>query len=1581
MARVIVKRTLKIVAWVVLSLCLLVCAVAALIYSSWSQELLRQYVVAQMSEGPMRVNIDRIDLSFPLDLEAEGLDVELDGVMAVEAGAVRTDVELLPLLRGEVRIGEVELSDARLTMGRRDTAMYLSVDARMLSVRRASVGLRDMNVDIDEATLDGAHVAMILNPDTTTVAEADTTAAEPSTMKIGLKRVALNDFACEMRMLPIIDSLGVNIPAGELLGGIIDMSTQSINLSEVRGDSVGICYLAPDSATVASIAVVEKQDDAASAPWTIEIDTLDFENSHALYSTRGVEPIEGLDFAYIDIAELDLKITEFYNQSSTLRVPLQLSGKERSGVDIALSGIMNIDEVGMSFDDFSLSTPNATRLDFSGKMGMGDMAEDATLPLGLDLKGEVATADVELMFPVYKPYLAGFPANSRLRANIDVSGTTGRTEVNQLRLALNENVKFELGGTVRNVFNPDRLACNIDLSGNMAELNTLKDAILDSITAGSINLPRTEFRGQFVMDVDTIDGYLIARTEQGDISLDAAMKRRHDKYEISFATDSFPVDAFMPLLGIGEISTKIDAKGYGFDVFSEKTQLDADINVARAVYKGYTYRNIDGYVKIRDGEANVSLTSPNKDARFTFNAGGNLDGNSYEWAGMLGDVHFDLKNLGLSDEEATATANIEFGANLDKTLREISTHISLANASYTDQLGTTKIENIVADFEANDHSTGLTLENHDMRAKLHSYASLDTILVQVAEVDSVIAEQIAARTIDVESLQAALPHFTFDLKAGRNNMLNKILEAGQMRFKELRVSASNEGNFDFDAAVEEFEMNDMRLDTLKLNMSQYGSILRMRGGMDNRPGTLDNYAHVDIDGYLAYNQLGIDLRQRNISGVEGYRMGVQGELAYSAATLSLAQDNLTISYAPWTINPDNYLRWDIDSEQLSANIHLEGHGSKFDLYTVDDEEKWLMKGLIVELSDIEIADWANINPFSPPMKGLLSADFHLNNDNNWFVGSGSVELEDFFYDRRRVGTISSDISVKSSHKGGMSANVDVSFDNAKAITMSGAINDSTAGSPLAMNMSMIHFPLAVVNPFLPKGVANLRGALKGEVAIKGTAKAPAINGWVRLDSTEVKADMLGAAYAISPVDIPIENNVVKFNQFAISGTNNEPLLINGVVDLQSLTSPKIDLSLVADNFQICNTSRAGKHAQVYGKGYLSTNTTIKGNTDFMMVKSTLTVLPGTNISYIMADGGSAIANQANNEMVKFVNFNDTTAVDKEIEHENPMAMLVEATLKVSKGSTITVDLSPDGSSRARLQSEGALNFKMMPFGEPTMIGRLDIHGGYVRYLVPIIGQKTFNFTDRSYVAFNGDLFDPIIDIHTTDPVKSNIAIEGQGSRIVEFDVSLDITGSLSKMDITFDVSTDGDMTVANELQSMTPEQRATEAMNLLLYGTYSGNSASSQNGNISNTALSSFISSKLNSWAANNISGVDFNFGIENYDRTSTDGTTRATTHYSYEVSKTLFNDRFKIVVGGSYSTDMSKEAEISQSLIKDVSLEYVLNSSQTMTLKLFRHTGYESILEGEITKTGVGFVYKRKLANLRNMFRFGRKRKNDASK
>ena len=405
----------------------------------------------------------------------------------------------------------------------------------------------------------------------------------------------------------------------------------------------------------------------------------------------------------------------------------------------------------------------------------------------------------------------------------------------------------------------------------------------------------------------------------------------------------------------------------------------------------------------------------------------------------------------------------------------------------------------------------------------------------------------------------------------------------------------------------------------------------------------------------------------------------------------------------------------------------------------------------------------------------------------------------------------------------------------------------------------------------------------------------------------------------------------------------------------------------ASNIQIVNSQKA-RGADVYGKAYLDVNASVKGNMNFLRVNADLRVLPQTNVTYILSETTETLSAQSSEDMVHFIQFNDTTnMVMADSLVAKTMTLDLEAALHLEHGSTINVDLSANGSNKVHIQPEGDVVFTMSELNGDRMIGRININNGFVRYTPPFMSEKQFEFQEGSYISFNGDMMNPILNIHAVDVMKANVTQDGQNSRLVNFDVILSVTNSLDNMDVAFDLATNDDITVQNELASMSAEQRANQAMNMLLYNVYTG-AGTKGNANLSGNQLYSFLTSKLNSWAANNIRGVDISFGIDQYDKTYS-GSTSTTTSYSYRVSKSFFNDRFKIVVGGNYSTDADADENFSQNLINDISFEYLLNQSGSMYIKIFRHTGYESILEGEITQTGVGFVLKKKLNTLWELF------------
>lgn len=1571
-----IGRFFKTIVWTVMAVVLLFAAVVVLLYSPWSQDEIRRGVVGIMNRSGIEMSLEDFSLKFPFDVDLAGLSLKTPDGMDVKASRLEASVNPLGLLKGAVDINSVLLKDGKFTIGAPDSAMYMTVAGREIELEDASVGLGDMTINVSDGAIRGGRLSLMLNPDTTAVDTAST--AAPTDLKILLRRMELDDFTYSMRMLPVIDSLGATIPRGVIDNADINLLDQKINIGGFVGEGLDAAYIAPDSATIAATPIVAPAPvDTSAMPWTIEIDTIGFDHSKALYTTRGVKPLPGLDFSYIEADDLALGISHFYNRETTVKVPMTVRTTERCGVTIDATGVLNINEEGIGIDGFKVATPNGTDLDFTAFLGTGDMTTDPTVPLRLDLNGGVAFADARQMFPAFAPYFATIPATAQLHADADIKGTAGDLDISRLMVSVYGIARFEADGRVLNAFDPERIGGNIALDGSLIDLNRFKPLLFDKETAKEFNFPVTTFSGDVEMRSGNIAGNLTAHTHEGTLTFDGKWNSHREDYTADLSLNRFPINSFMPLLGVGEISATLEADGHGYNPFVDTMRLDADLKVSQAQYGGYDYSGIEAYAKINDGNASVSIHSSNPNAEFDIKADGNLSGTTYDWTMSVSGDNINLYALGFSAQPASVETHIVGSASITPETRIVQARVKVESFDYTDEIATTTIKNVVANLNANDSVTNISVYNRDLYAFLSADAPLDTVIGRFSGIGPIIDSEISDKTINVERIQEALPPFSLDISAGTNNILTDILSESRTTFKSLDITASNHGSLSLEARMLDLLNPTMRFDTITFDLSQYGNRLAFGGHIENRPGTFDEWAHVSLDGYLADNTLGFRVSQQNIQGKEGYNLGADIALNDSTVTLSFEPTDPTIGYMPWSINEGNFISYSFKHKHIDANLKMHSAVSSLEIYThhVEGQDEDHQEELTVALSDIRLSDWIKLNPFAPAIDGTLSADISLSMEDGDINGTGGLTLADFTYGKQRVGTIGSTINVMTNATGLIRANVDVSVDGERAVALSGALNDSVTGSPLSMDLALIHFPLSTVNPFLPAGVAKLSGSLNGQMDVKGKGSSPRLEGWLQFDSTAVAVDMIATSYKFNNVKIPVNENIVKFNNFAISGVNENPLTINGTVNLNDIANPGINLKLSAHNMQICNSNRLAKGADIYGKGFVTLNSTVKGNMEFLAIDASLTVNSGTNITYVIPDGVSTLENQANTDMVKFVNFADTAAVklaDRLTTEET--AMMIEAILTIQSGSTINVDLSSNGRDRVSVQPEGTLNFSLPPFGSPRLTGRMNIPKGFARYTPPVLSEKYFTFDPSSYIAFNGDVMNPTLNIKAIDVIKANVTQAGQNSRLVNFDVALSVTGTLDHMDVGFDLSTEDDMTVANELQSMSKEQRANQAMNMLLYGIYSG-AGTTGNGNLSNNAVYSFLASQLNNWAASNIKGVDLTFGIDQYDRTM-NGATSTTTSYSYQVSKSLFNDRFKIVVGGNYSTDANAEENFSQNLIKDISFDYYLNAAQTMYVRIFRHTGYESILEGEVTRTGVGFVYKRKMASLKNFFPRRRKKR-----
>lgn len=1560
--------------WVIISVLALVIIAVAALYIPPVQTWIKDIALREVNKSTgMNISAAKFRLRFPLSVTlGDVCIVEATGDTMLTVGALDIDVKLLPLLKGDIDINGANVSDAYYALGTPDSAMMLRARVSDFSLDAGSMNLLSGNIDINRAALDGADVTVAFNDSVASPQDTSTTASSP--LRISATDISLKNVRYRMAMLPVIDSLDAVIPEASLKHALVDMGARTIRAESLAVDSVSALYLTPSAEWLASYQPKENADTAealssAGDMWRINADKIYLTASSAIYAMRGADPLPGLDMNYLSVSGVVINVDSFYNCGSAITVPLKrIKATERCGLSLDAHGLFAMDSTLMRADSFDIST-TFSRFTLNAAMGMGDLTKNDNLPLRLKAAGNLALADIQLAMPSLAPLLKDLPRRGDIALAADIDGTTGSLSVNNISANLPGFASFKADGNIGHPFDFDRMTGRVTFDGKFSNLNTVKPTLLEARMAKQVNIPPMVLSGTVNYNPGIIAGNANLMAAGGKMALKAGWKQKAEGYNATLNLDGFPVDAFMPSLGVGAVTAVVDIDGHGYDPANPRTAVQAKLDILHTEYMKKVYSDISAEIQYADNHATGSLSSDNPEAEIDIDFTADITKTGYTW-NIDGNVHYiDLMAMQLSPTPNHGSFALKSTGNMSADAKNIMADATVTSLDWELEGKKLFVPEAALTFSA-DSAVAASLTSGDLNMRAAAMCSLDTLLSRISATTVALDSAITRKNADITALQKVMPPLDIRINAGRSNVLADYLAADGIGFSNANASFRNDSLLSLTTGVTGFTTGSTRLDTISFGAVQHGKFLAFKGALNNRPGTMDDFAHVNLTGFLANDKIGLLLTQRNIAGERGFLLGLNATLEDSVATVKFVPYTPTIGYKKWELNHDNYISYNFLTRHIDANLAMNSGKSFIKIYTEHvDNLPENQEDLIVQLSDIHLQDWLSISPFAPPVKGDLGADMRIHWDEGQLTGKGTVSLADLFYGRDRVGSFDVGVDVATNAAGVLRADASLLVDSIKVITARGSLNDSTAAEPFMLDFSMIHFPLRIVNPFLPKEYARLSGMLNGKMDITGSLAKPVFNGYLDFDSTEVNVGMLGQTFKFSEDKIPVDSSVVHFNGFTITGANANPLKVDGTVDLRSLTDMKLNLAMNARNMQIVNSSRPRK-ADVYGKAFIDLNAKVRGDMSFLDIDANLKLLSGTNVTYILGDAESALTSQSTGDMVKFVQFSDTAAVAvADSLTSTGMAMNLEAELTIQQGTTINVDLSTDGKNKVSVAGQGTLDYSLNPFNDGRLTGRFNINSGYVRYTPPMMSEKLFNFQEGSFISFNGNMLNPILNVHAVDRLKANVTQSGQNSRLITFNVGLSVTGTLANMNVAFDLSTNDDITVQNELSSMSPDQRANQAMNLLLYNVYSG-PGTKANTNLSGNPLYSFLTSQLNSWAANNIRGVDLSFGIDQYDKT-VNGSTSQTTSYSYRVSKTLFNDRFKIIVGGNYSTDANADENFSQNLINDIAFEYMLNRSGSMYVRIFRHTGYESILEGEVTQTGVGFVLRRKINSLRDLFRW----------
>lgn len=1478
----------------------------------------------------MQIGIERIRLSFPLNLTVRGVEVlttPADTLLTLKSLTV--NVRALPLLKKEVLVDAIDLEGVKVNTGTFIEGMEIKGVLGRLYAKADRINLSKEKVTLNTIDLSDTVITLLLN-DTTT--KADTTSAAVNWI-LSLQKINLDRVAFAMQMPADSLRLSTYIDKASLKDGIVDLgaSHYGADLFTLTGSTLG-------------------------------------------YDADYQDPVAGFDPSHIALSNVTISLDSLFYGGRDIKARIrELSAEDRSGLTISsLTGSLHSDSTNINVPQLLLKTPSSeVRLLAMVPWSSFDADPEGNMRVLLTAsvgKEDVMTFAGELPVDFQKAY-----PQKPLSLTAGVEGNLSSMLLRQLKGELPGTFRMDVSGTMKSLTDSIRRSGKLNLKAETGNLEFLL-SMLPAAERHRYNIPSgMTLTGEAALKNNEYQADLLLREDKGKVLLTASFDPGKEAYKADLKVDSLEPVHFMPLDSLYYLTASIQAEGKGFDPFKSSSWAKLDGKLTDIRYGNYNVSDVtmDGSLEKNFLKFDLLSKYPLAEMDLTLNA--TLLKKEIQ-AMVIADVtNLDLYGMHLMNDSLATSFQLFAEAETDMG-KNNRVDVTLGNWELITTTGTYKPKTLTLHAQSTKDTTRVSFHAGDLGIVLTGNSDLETMTGKFNKISEGLNKQLEKDSmINIPAFKPLLPDMHLAVSAGKDNPIYNILQQANISFNNLSLEAftSPEEGFRLDAGVYSLMQDTTRIDTISFAIRQDSLGLLYDAGVVKTKFRQQAPFTAGVKGKIRNTFADAEVLYTDGKGDTGILLGLRADKVEEGINLHLFPDNPILAFRPFKLNPDNYILYK-NEKDIAANVRLSGdENASLWIHSLPEKDK--MEELHLELSQINLDVISKAFTEIPAMQGILSADMQYAPSDSSFLVVVDANIDNLIYEGGRVGELM--FSTVYLPLADNKHQVDMHFFRDQNEVMSAtALYKMGKEDHLDGTLDVTHLPLDMVNPFIPDNMASLNGVLEGNMTIKGSSKAPEVNGYIEMDSTSMFVTAVGTSFRVDDKQIVVKDNKILFDEYHIHAAGKNPFVIDGTVDFRNPSRMMADLKLTADHMQLLDVKR-NKESMVYGKLLVNLASTVKGPLDALMMRGSLQLLGGTNVTYVMKDSPLTVQDRLS-DLVTFTSFEDTLVNRRRQEAPLPLGGLdMLLTIRIDQSVRLNADITPDRSSKVELEGGGDLSFQYTPQGDMILNGRYTLSGGIVKYALPIIPLKEFNIQDGSYVQWSGDPMDPYLDLTATERIRTNVTQDGSGSRMVNFDVGIALKQQLENLGLQFVLTAPEDQSMQTSLNSMGEDERTKLAVGMIITGMYLANSSGGKQNLNMGAALNSFLNSEISNIAGSALKTVDISFGMDSYDENG-DGTGGQRTDYNFSFAKRFWNDRIRIVLGGRISTgENASNSNQTQAFIDNVSIEYRLDASGTRYVKLFHDKNYESLLEGEITETGVGIVLRRKMLHMRELFNFKKNR------
>jgi translocation and assembly module TamB len=1400
----VLKKTLKVILWVIISFVLLFIVIALLIQIPAIQTKIVHYATSYISDKThTKVEIEKISISFPKSVVVEGLyleDTKKDTLLY--AGETKVNIALMALFNNKIHISSVALEDVNLNVSRSEkdslfnynflltafedttkqkvaevtdttagwtfsldnvsmenirlhynddySGIIAAINLKQLELKIDKLDLENSIYAIDELLIDGLSASVLMKaPGTITESTSESILPVLSAAKIQISNTNLS----------YVDSVGkqsltANINMFKLKEASIDLQKQIVAMDYISLSKSKINYITTDTA-LTDTAIDASNTTTENSGWKVTIKSISLnDNSLAYRVANKPETKNAFDASHLDYKHVTLEAKNLYYSPAKTEISI----KKFTAVDQNNFSITKF-ETDFSMDQHSVTAKNlkvktsnsAIDADLNIKYFSLESMMDSLqfMILNLDMKN-VSVQNSDILYFNSELAQQAFFKNSMNITTVSgsisgpINNLTGKNLI--IKTGVNTILKTDFIITgLPTIETASFYFPNLTISSGKKDIAMMAGPSIPE----SMELPENmslqiAFKGQ----MKSFESTMGMSSSYGSAHLYATIDK-NENFKSTVSITAFDLGILLKDKAMfGPVTLTALTTGHGLDSKTIKAKILID--VSQIYLNKYTYHNliVDGAITGQEFEGKINLND--KNAVFEFDGLVNLNPGQEQYKFNMNLQGADLQKLNLT------TDDIRIGFMASADLKGGSVNEINGNADISKIIVVHQGKNYVLD------SFLIVSINEPRKSELNISSAIIGIkyagTMAPANISSELSMFINNYFPFSEPVQqkkdSAQSNFNFEVQLHNHPILSEVFFPQLTEFEPGLITGSfdsQKNELKINASMNKIVYGTTEIKGLLLDVNSDVNALNYNiscSSVSNSQINLDNFL---VDGKLADKTIFVNLS--SIDENQNKKLLIRSEIVKDEANykLMLNPKEFYLMNECWEIAKDNYIEFG-DQGFLIHHLFFRKAENQINIASVHDQ---FNDDLNIEIKNFKLEDITGIVAKDTILaKGIVDGNILLKRVNNAYGLVADATIRNLIVREVPIGNL----AVKAENLTAERFDININLSGAdNNVTANGYFIPNGGDNSLNIKAAIQSLSLKTVEAFSMGAITEASGNITGNFLVEGKADSPDITGELTFNDAFITPAVLNNKIQLKHETIHLKKDGIYFNSFTILDKDLHTAIIDGTVKMEHFQNYIFALNVTTKDFLLFNTT-AKDNKEFFGRIIIDSKIDINGPMTLPVVNAKIKLKKGSNFTFAVPEDELTV-----DKGKDVVEFNDSLTLnsilykggEKEKQASGITGFDISSIIEIDKQATLRLLMDPASTDSLVVKGEAALSFTIDRSGKMSLTGTYNLNeGSYLVSLESVLKRK-FDIEPGSTIIWNGDPLDAEISINAIYSVRAS----------------------------------------------------------------------------------------------------------------------------------------------------------------------------------------------------------------------------------